>query len=250
MTAMTIGVKIANHNRNDETNREERIANMTGVTTTPIHSGPNVNTDNRTDRIDKIRRDNTENNNNNNENNIDNNENNNDKYENNNDNDENNNNNLEEYDKVMAGTDDVTAVTENVPDVTENFTKVTENVTTVTENVFLTDKNKTNRVDHSTKKDVEILSEHGNNGKTMVNNCQNNGKTMVNNCQNNGTNNGKQQHRANTRSDQVHMVDSGSASTINIADVDEHEDEINVHDEINKDDDEINIKFNTRVHVY
>ena len=54
---------------------------------------------------------------------------------------------------------------------------------------FLTDKNKTKRVDHSTKKNVEILSGHGNNSKTMVNNCQNNGNNNGTETANNAPNN-------------------------------------------------------------
>ena len=72
MTATTVIAQIVNRNRKEETNREEQTANMTGVTKTPIiHRREHVNTDNRTDRIDNVRRDNNENNNNNNVNNND-----------------------------------------------------------------------------------------------------------------------------------------------------------------------------------
>ena len=314
---------IVNRNQNEETNGEEQTANMTGVTITPIHRGNNVNTDNRTDRIDNIRRNNTENNNNNNENNIDNNENNNDNYANNNDNYEYNNDKNKDYDKVMAVTDDVIDVTENVTVVTQNVTSVTSSVTNentennnnnnennidnnennndnyennndnyensnnnnkdydkvlavtddvidvteivtdVTPNVtavtfsvtneetknlrprrflFLTDKNITKHVAHSTQKDVEKLSENDDNENKP------NGQTMVNNWQNNGNNNGIQQHHANVRNDQLHAADNERTSTPNIVDVDKNEDEINFNDEINIDD-EINIKFNTRAHA-
>ena len=219
---------------------------MTSVTTTPIiHRGDDVNIDNRNDRIDNSRRDQIENNNTNNETNIDN-ENNNDKYENNNDKDENNNNkHKDSYDKVMGVTDDVTAVTENVTDVTENVTDVTENVT---ENrnlrprkfMFLTNKNTTKRVDHSTEKYVEKLIELGNNGKTMVNNGQNNGN-------NNGI---TQQHTDAGNDDQSLTADDNVGKRpINIADVAVNDDEIHFNDEINKTNDEINIKFNRRLSI-
>ena len=225
---------------------------MTGVTKTPIiHRREHVNTDNRTDRIDNVRRDNNENNNNNNENNIDTSKNNNDKYENNNDNNENNNKKYNDSDTVMAVTDDVIDVTENVTAVT--LSSVKNNNLRPRSFAFLTDKNKNTHVDDSTKKDVEKLSENENNGTTMVNNCNNNGNnngtTMVNNWQNNGKNNGLPQHHAHAGNDQVHMDDNECTSTINIADVVEdaddavNEDARRLIDEINQTNDEIMTKL-------
>ena len=161
------------------------------------------------------------------------NENNNDKYENNNDNNENKNNNYTNFYTVMAVPNDVIDVTENVTAVT--LSSVQNNNLRPQSFSFLTDK--TNHVDDSTQKDVEKLMEN-----------ENNGITMVNNCHNNGNNNGIQQHHANEGNDQVYTDDN--ACTINIAEFDEDEEELTFQDEINQTtDDEINIKFNTRIHA-